>query len=87
MDVPAIANRDSALCSSRELVKMVLVKIRPKFHLMNMVTHSNWNYFTGYNRKSMIVRVRCSFSNLNTSKNLVDMSLFFGADWATFTAL
>ena len=87
MDMPTIANGDSTLCSSRKLMKMVLVKICPKFHLMNMVTHSNRNDFTGYNSKSMIVRIRCSFSNLDTTKNLMDMSLFFGAGLSKSTAL
>ena len=86
MDVPAISNGNRALRSSREFMKMVLVKIRPEFHLMHMVTCSNRNHITGHNCKSMIVRVRRGLGNPDTAKDFMDVRLFFGANRTAGTA-
>ena len=87
MDVPAISNGNRALRSSREFMKMVLVKIRPEFHLMHMVTCSNRNHITGHNCKSMIVRVRRGLGNPDTAKDFMDVRLFFGANRTALMAL
>lgn len=79
MDMSAVANRNRALCFSCELMKMVLVKIRPEFYLMNVVAHPDGNDFTGHRCKPMVVRVGCGFRNPKATKHFVDVGLLPGA--------
>ena len=86
MNMPAIANRDSALGSAAEFMEMVFVKICPKLYIMNMVALPRRNDLAGHYRKSMIVWVCLRFGNLNTANHLMNMGLLRGATRLTPTA-
>ena len=84
MNMPSISDRDSTPCSSFKFMKMIFIEICPEFYFVNMVAHSDRDYFVGYSRKPVIVRVRCGFSDLNAAKHLMNVSLRSGTVWIAF---
>lgn len=85
MDMSTISDWDGSPRPATEFVEMILIKIRSKFHLMDMVAHSDRNYLAGYNCKPMIVRVCFGFSNLNAAQHLMNMGLLHGPVWPALT--
>ena len=60
---------------SIKLMKVVFVKIRPEFYLMNMIAFPNWNCLTGHSSKPMVMRIFLRLSNLNASLDFMNMEL------------
>lgn len=51
-------------------MKMIFKEIGTEPYIMNVIALTNWNYFTGYRRKPMVVRIFFCFGNHYASLSL-----------------